>query len=247
MISVSYVFDTIQTLIRKDQKGNSFNIKEFNRLAKLVNFELYNIYADKLEESQDVTEALKDFMTMEDSISLTSGVGDLPADYERLLSKPYTISGSDYTEVDIITRPEKTFRLSDELTKPTATHPIAIIGGVDVSGNSQIEVYPDTITTVYIDYLSIPATPILDYYINSNGLYTYLDEGATGITIPVDAIYSDGVTTNPSTVDSLTIDFEWHEHQTPIIVDMILQRAGIVLEQQVPIEYGVAKQTKEEQ
>jgi hypothetical protein len=40
---------------------------------------------------------------------------------------------------------------------------------------------------------------------------------------------------------------EWHEHQTPILVNMILQKAGVVLESQIPIEYGVAKQTKEEE
>jgi hypothetical protein len=178
MISVSYVYDTVQTLIRKDQKGNSFNIKEFNRGIKLINYELYNFFAGRVEESSDVTEALKDFMTMQEAVALVSGVGDLPATYERLRGKPYTIAGSTYTPVDEITGVEKADRLKDELTKPTTEAPICIIGGVDGTGNSQIEVYPDTITTVYIDYLSLPATPLLDYYIDSNGLYVYMAQGA---------------------------------------------------------------------
>lgn len=245
MISVSYVYNTIQTLIRKDQKGNSFNIKEFNRFTQLINLELYNIYAKELEVDSDVTNALRDFMTMQEAVSLTSGVGDLPSTYERLLGVPYLVSGSDYTPVDEITKLEKPFRLKDELTKPTTANPVCIIGGVDGGGASQIEVHPDTITTVYIDYLSLPATPLLDYYIDSNGLYVYMAQGATGVSIPAGAVYSDG-TPGPTTEDSLTIDFEWHEHETPIIINMILQKAGVVLEQQVPIEYGVAKQAKEE-
>jgi len=245
MISVSYVYDTIQTLIRKDQKGNSFSISEFNRLAKAVNYELYNFFADKVGESSKYREAVKNFITLQEAISLTSGVGDIPTDYGRLLGQPYLVSGSDVIPVDEMEETEKAWRLRDTLTKPTASYPACIIGGVDGGGVSQITVYPNTISTVYIDYLSIPATPILDYYITSTGLYVYLDQGATGVSVPAGAVYSDG-TPGPVSKDSQTIDFEWDEDQIPILIDMLLQKAGIVLDSQIPIEYGVAKQTKEE-
>ncbi len=248
MISVSYVYDTIQTLIRKDQKGNSFNISEFNRVGKLINYELYNIYAPDIGESTEVNEALKDLKVMGAPIALTSGKGDLPDGYERIIGKPYTISGSTFVAVDEITELELPERSSDELTQPTVAHPVCIIGGaVSGGGLSQIQVYPTTIASVSINYLRLPIVPVLDYYINANGTYTYLDEDATNITIPAGAIYSDGVTTNPSTVNSLTKNFEWHEHQTDIIINMILQKAGIVLGDQTAIQYGIAKQTKEEQ
>jgi hypothetical protein len=245
-ISVPYVYDTLQTLIRKDQKGNSFNISEFNRVAKLINYELYGEYSKKVGKSTEVNEAIKNLLKMGATISLTTGGGDLPDDYERIVGKPYTIAGSIFTPVDVVISLELPDRSSDELTKPTVEHPICIIGGY-VATKSRIQVYPNTIASLSINYLRLPSTPILDYYINANGTYTYLDVGATDITIPVGAVYSDGVTTNPATVNSLTIDFEWHEDQTPIIINMILQKAGIILDDQVAIQYGIAKQTKEEQ
>ena len=179
------------------------------------------------------------------AIALTTGAGDLPDDYERIIGMPYTISGSIFTKVDEITELELPERSSDELTKPTTEHPICIIGGV-VSEKSRIQVYPNSIASVSINYLKLPVVPFLDYYINANGLYTYLDEGATGINVPAGAVYSDG-RAGPITVSSLTKDLEWHEHQTPIIINIILQKAGIILNDQTAIQYGIAKQTKEEQ
>ncbi len=247
MISVSFLYDTIQTLIRKDQKGNSFNIQEFNRLAKLVNYELFSFYSPLSGQDIDKIEALKDFVVLGATVSLTAGVGNLPSGYERIQGVPYVINGSDTIAVDVITSLELPGRLADELTKPTSEHPVAIIGGAPVTNLSQITVYPSTISAIQVSYIKMPATPILDYYIASTGLYVYLDEGATGVTIPVGAVYSDGVTVNPSAVDSQTVNFEWREDQTPLLIDMVLQKAGIILDSQAPIEYGIAKQNKEEQ
>lgn len=245
MIYSSYVYDTIQILIRKDQKGNSFNITEFNKVAKLVNYELYNSYSSRVEESSDITEALKSFMTMGEELTLTLGVEPLPATYERLLGKPYVFDDPAFIPVDVITNLELVDRLADELTKPSDAAPIAIIGGLETT--PKIQVYPTDTASIFINYLSLPATPILDYYIDQYGQYTYLDEGATSISLPALAVYSDG-TVGPDTIAaSLTIDFEWHEDQTPILINMILQKAGIVLGDQTAIQYGIARETKEEQ
>lgn len=240
MIYVSSVYDTIQTLIRKDQKGNSFSITEFNRLIPIVNFELYNFYVANLEEGQEVTEELKAFMTLKATVSLTSGVGQLPS-YGRMLGVPYT----DTAESDLVTNKELTFRLFDELTQPTVEDPISILGGLTGTAKN-ITVYPDTISSIYINYLSIPVTPVLDFYIDSNGLYVYLDEDATSVSVPSGAVYSDG-RAGPISVDSQTINLEWHNDQTPMIISNLLQKAGIILNEQMAVEYGVAKETKEEQ
>jgi hypothetical protein len=239
----SYVYDTIQTILRKDQKGNAFSISEFNRIAPIANFSLYNFYVANLEESQEVTEETKAFMTLNHEITLTSGVGSLPA-YGRMLGVPYVISGQDTIPVDLLTNLELPFRLSDELTKPTALHPIAILGG-KTGANKNITVYPASTSSVRINYLSIPATPVLDFYIDTNGLYVYLDQGETGVSIPAGAVYSDG-TVGPTTKDSQTVDFEWHEDQVPMIISEVLQKAGLILSEQVAIEYGIARETKEE-
>ncbi len=245
MILASFIYDTILDLIRKDQQGNAFNITEYNNIIKLVNYELYNAYSAAIGEDIRSMEALKDFMKLGDSITLTTGVGDLPSTYERILGKPYWVTGSSTIEIDLITSLEKADRLRDDLTKPTTADPVAIIGGVDGSGSSQISVYPTTgITTIYIDFLAIPTTPLLDYYVDSVGQYVYMIEDADNVTIPTGAIYSDG-TAGPTTKNSATVNFEWHPDQTPVIINMVLQKAGIILSKQVAIEYGLARETKE--
>lgn len=240
MIYVSSVFDTVQTLIRKDQKGNSFSIKEFNNLISMVNYELYNFYASHVQETQDVTEQLKSFMVLNSPITLTTGVGSLPT-YGRLLGMPRVGT----TKIDVVTSLELSERLTDELTAPTVDDPVAIIGG-KTGSNNNITVYPTSISSITIDYLKIPANPLLDYYIDSNGLYVYLLEGAIGVSVPSGAVYSDG-TPGPTSVNSLTIDLEWSEETLPIIVNALLQKAGIILGEQMAVEYGIAKETKEEQ
>lgn len=244
-VSVSYVYDTILTLIRKDQQGNSFNIPEYNNLIKLVNLELYNFYVSKIEQDADNTNVMYPFIKRNVQITLTGGVGELPSVVHRLLGKPWYISGSDTIPFDMVTSVEFAERMKDELTKPTEDNPIVILGTPQDDDN--ITVYPSTLTSIRFDYLLLPTTPLLDYYILSTGQYVYLDAGATNITIPVGAVYSDGVTTNPSTVNSLTVDFQWHQDEIPILIDSVLQKAGLILENQAPIEYGIAKQIKEEQ
>lgn len=247
MILSSYVYDTILTYIRKDQQGNAFNITEYNNVIKDVNYMLYNQRASDAGEDTDNIESLKDFMTLGASVSLTAGAGVLPSGYERLLGKPHWVSGSDSIPIDQVNSLEKADRLKDELTKPTTKHPICIIGG-KTGSDSAIQVYPTTgISTILIDYLSIPSTPFLDYYVLETGVYVYLDEGATSITLPSGAVYRDG-TIGPGTIaNSATVNFEWHEHETTTIINMILQKAGLIIKDEGAIQYGIAKETKEEQ
>ncbi len=249
MISTSYVYDTIRTLIRKDQQGNAFNITEYNNVIQLVNIEFYNTLAAQVGEDSSNLESLKQFVTIGETIGLTNGKSALPGDYERLLGKPYWVSGSDTIPIDPISSIEKSDRLNDELTKPTTAHPIFILGDDPLaSGTYGLQVYPITgISAIFIDYLSIPATPFLDYYVLSTGVYVYLDEGATSIALPSGATYRDG-TVGPDTIaTSQTVDFEWETHETSIIINMILQKGGLILKDESAIQYGIAKETKEEQ
>lgn len=251
MILASYLYDTVRTIIRKDQHGNSFNITEYNNIIQLINYELYNSYAANVGENLENTEALKDFMKLEQTVALVSGVGNLPTGYERMLGKPHWkgILGADWILLDVANSLEMKDRRNDPLTEPDILHPVAIIGGAQVTSKSQITVYPTTIPNgnIYIDYLTIPATPFLDYYVASTGLYVYMIEGATAVNIPAGAVYRDGTAGGGAvTKDSITVNFEWHADQTPILSSMILQKAGLAITNQVAIEYGIAKETKAE-
>ena len=252
MISASYIYDTILTLIRKDQHGNSFNIDEFNRIIKLVNYELYNSYAGKVGEDISNVEALKDFMVYNASVAMTAGVGSLPTGYERLMGNPHWtgLLGAEYIPLDVVNALELKIRRDDYLTQPSVTWPVAYIGGAQVASKSQIQVHPVVMAgmaAIIIDYLRLPATPFLDYYVASTGLYVYMAASPATVSIPAGATYRDGTAGPLPTQSSSTVNFEWGEDQTPIIINMILQKAGIVLEKQVAIEYGIARETKEAQ
>lgn len=245
MISSSYVYDTIRTLIRKDQQGNAFNITEYNNIIKAVNYSLYNKYTADLEENAEITNKLRPFIRRNVNLTLTGGSAELPSIVERLIGKPHYIDGSDIRPVDIVTALEWADRQADELTKPTTTHPIMALGVYN--DPDDVYVLPGTISAVRISFMVLPTTPFLDYYVLSTGAYVYLDEDATSITLPTGAVYRDG-TVGPGTIaTSLTVDFEWHEHETPIIINMILQKAGLIIKDEGAIQYGIAKETKEEQ
>jgi len=245
MISVSSVYDTILDLIRKDQHGHAFNITEFNNIIDVVNKELYTTLTKQIGKDVEVMEDLKEFVTPNTGTSLTNGVGNLPSDYDRILGEPWYTSGTDEIPIDIVDYAEFTWRRGDELTKPTLANPIAFIVGV--SGvNRQIYVWPASgITTIKFNYLTAPTTPFLDYYVDEDAEYTYLAEGATSISLPSGAEYRDG-TLGPGTIStSQTVDLEWEAEKMPTIVAMVLQKAGIILEKQLPVQYGVAREVKE--
>jgi hypothetical protein len=112
----------------------------------------------------------------------------------------------------------------------------------------RINVYPDTIPTVNINYLRYPKTPFLDYYVDANYVITYLDAYTkyiyTSHLLAAGEEYRDGTTTG--TVYSYTVDWEWDEDMLPQIVYMILIKAGINLENMNVTQVAAQLQTKEE-
>lgn len=314
-VNVETVFNTVLTIIRKDQQGRAFNATEFNRIIPMINYELFNYYADRLADDKKNIHALRDFVDKNYLVALTNGVGNIPIDFVELLGKPYYLestgtitthivvdndelydSGASYTadelngktlyiisgdhagetytiydntastititgtvgekiegesyvvlldegriDVDLVGFAELVDRLSDELTQPTEDDPIAVLG--DVNSFSLINVYPTSLKAIYINYLKMPATPLLDYYVDSNGFYTFLAAGATGVSVPAGATYRTG-TAGPTSVNSATVHFAWDAEQMTAIVYRILQKAGVALEKELIIQYGLTQEEK---
>jgi hypothetical protein len=97
-----------------------------------------------------------------EAVSLVSGVGSLPTDFKSLIGKPRYLSSGSYISVDLVSTLELIERQEDYLTQPTLTHPVCQLGGMDANDRLQINVYPNTIATVYVDYLR---TPIYHFWI----------------------------------------------------------------------------------
>jgi len=88
MIAAQTVYDTCLALAKKDQRGRAFNIDEYNKVAALVNMELYNYYVSKYESGENVSVALNQFKLRELELTLTLGVGTLPGRFARMAGHP---------------------------------------------------------------------------------------------------------------------------------------------------------------
>lgn len=249
MILASTVYDTLLDAIRKDTRGRSLSIEEFNNLSTIVCHSLFEDYYKKFEENIESSDALGGFKVFEYPISLTAnanataGVGLLPDNYYHLIGQPRTISGSTVRTVDVVSAQEHSIRIQDYLTQPTTTYPMCQIGGINASGKLQIRVYPSTIPDVYIDYFKEPATPYLDYYLNNTNLnYTYMATNVT-VSVPLGNTARDG-TVGLANVASDTIDWEFSSDDLELIIAKFMTILGITLTDEILVQAGQFVETK---
>ena len=231
------------TYIRKDTRGKSLTIDEFNQLIRVVNYELFNSFYDKWEKNQDVTDALSPFKVFNHSLTVATNKASIAAltlPYEHLIGKPRY--STDVT-IDVVTALEYSERFNDALTKPSATYPVCFIA--DNAGVLTFYVYP-TMSTVEIDYLRTSTAPFLDYYVNDTTyVVTYIAAGATAIAIPTGSTYRDG-TTGPDTIATgATKDIEFTDDCEGQLLDLFLSKLGIQLGDEMLIQYSNLQQAKE--
>ena len=251
MILASTVYDTLQDAIRKDSRGRSLSVEEYNSLAVVVNRSLFDDFYSKFEGNIESSDTLGLFKVFEYGIDLTANannteaVGTLPANYYHIIGLPRTISGTPGTvsPVDVVTAQEHSIRINDYLTQPTVTYPMCQIGGVTGAGVMQIRAYPYVIAKIYIDYLREPNTPYLDFYVNDTTLnYTYMLTGAT-VTVPLGSTYRDetpGVTVQASQ----TINWEYDEEDLSLIIAKFMSIIGIQLESEILVQAGQLTEAK---
>jgi hypothetical protein len=241
------VYELLLDIARKDKRGNSLEVDEFNRAALMVNQRIYSHYYSLYETSFESSDSLDAFRMNNTQVSLsamgtTSAIGTLPTDYYRIVGIPRYVDGSDVREVDVVTAIEFTKRQVDYLTRPTTKHPIVSLGGLDSSDRKEIRVLPNTITAIRIDYLREATTPFLDYYTDDTNLtYTFLDEGDQNIPIPTGNTYRDGST---STQNSQTVDFEWGDSDLSLVISLFIQVLGWQLEDEMLLQVGNAEEIK---
>ncbi len=228
MLYGSVIYNTLLSKIRKDARGLSLSIDEFNLAAVVVNQRVMDRYYADFEDSLDVSNNLGSLKKFDTALTLVSGVTTLPFDYYSLIGLPYYYdSGGVRRNIDIISSLEYSNREGDYLTKATLKHPTCVIGGDGSNDTTQIHFYPTTLSTVYINYLRVTDAPFLDYYVNTDTLeYTFLAANAQNVSIVDPYVYRDGTT---GTKNSQTIEWEWGSGDLPFIVSLFLQEMGITL------------------
>jgi hypothetical protein len=81
-------------------------------------------------------------------------------------------------------------------------------------------------------------SPYLDYYVNDTTLQaTYLTQGQQNVTIPTGCTYRDGTT---GIKNSLSVDYEWDDHEKPWIVAYFLQALGATIPDELLLQVGKA-------
>ena len=236
-------YKTLLTYIRKDTRGKSLTIDEFNELIPVVNYELYNQLYDEWEKNQNITDDMSPFKVIGESLIITATKGDLTGldyTYEHLIGKPRYSTG---TTIDVVTAFEYADRFNDGLTKPSLTYPVCYVA--DDAGDLTLYVYPTGTSPVLIDYLRAPATPFLDYYINDTTyVVTYMDDTAVAVSVPSGSTYSDG-TAGPTTKTSTTSDIEFGNDLEGRLLDLFLAKLGVQQRDDLLIQYSNLEQQKQ--
>lgn len=188
-IDVNEVYTKVLSILNKESRG-FLTPGEFNNIGSQVQLELldkafYDYNRAVVRESlgrtgegyanipKKIQDKIDPFYATE-SISLTSGVGTLPTFYNII-----NISAdSRLTQLERIDKSKLSFLLSSPLTAPSSTFPIYYVTG------STITVNPTTISSIDIDYISVPADPKWNFDTDSaTGAFTYNATGAVNFTL----------------------------------------------------------------
>ena len=185
-ISVDTVYKKVLAILNKESRG-FLTPDEFQRIGSQVQLDLldkafhdYNRavardsmgrggqgYADIPKKIQDRIDPF--YAT--GSVTLTSGVGTLPAFY-HIISVSTTVC-STMTDIERVEKAKLSFLLSSPLTTPSTTFPVYYVTG------STLTVNPSSITSIDVNYVSVPSDPVWAYTTDSNGAFTYTATGST--------------------------------------------------------------------
>ena len=216
-ISVDTVYKKVLAILNKESRG-FLTPDEFNKIGSQVQLDLLDKafhdytravakesigrggqgYADIPKKIQDRIDPF--YATT--SVTLTSGVGTLPT-YYNIIS---VSTDSKQTDIERVEKAKLSFLLSSPLTTPSTTFPVYYITGATLTVN------PSSLTSVDIDYVSVPNSPVWNYTTDSNGAFTYTATGSTDFGLhpssEVDLIlgilrYSGVIIKDPSVIQSI--------------------------------------------
>jgi hypothetical protein len=181
-MNVSEGLYIVNTLLKEKKNVPEIVLEEWNDLLDISN----NLVATK-KLAQKKAEALKNNMTFEEylaidedfrtlkttaAITLTTGIGNLPADYLKYISVLGTLS-SIVRDVDIINDKEMNKRKYNVFGL-LEYHPACVIDSI------QISVFPTNVSGLNMTYIKRPTKPVYAETINATtGLNTYNSAGST--------------------------------------------------------------------
>jgi len=240
------IYKYLTGILRKSRKGNALDPDTFTRYLQQANLEFFNAKKQELGKNYWEDDTFKVLLDNH-SAYISNYYIDLPSDYFQLL--PNTILYNS-NKVDFISLTEYADRITDELTQPTATYPIAYFKEDNVSGNPNsfyLYFYPvenDGSNPVTLMYLKEPDEPFFDYYIDANSEVQYLTEGQSAYTLQTDEVYRDG--TASGNVTSVSKELDWRDYDKGKIANIILGYLGTQLEDQASVQHSAMQEQQDD-
>jgi hypothetical protein len=141
------VWYTLSHILR--EKNIELSLEQINRYLEFANEELKNSIYGKIGETKgyenegQITDSLLPFRTQA-NINLTTGSGNMPADYWHKSRMEVTSTG---VEIKFVTSEECVRKRNNTITVPSASYPIVELK------DGTFQVYPTTISQVTFVYL----------------------------------------------------------------------------------------------
>ena len=187
-ISVDRVYRKVLAILNKESRG-FLTPDEFSKIGSQAQLDLldkaFHDYTRAITKESfgrggqgyaDIPKKIQDRIDpfyANASVTLTSGVGTLPTFYNII----NVSADSRATDIERVEKSKLSFLLSSPLTTPSTTFPIYYITG------STITVNPSTLTSIDIDYVSVPEDPVWNSTVDSNGALTFNSTGAVDFTL----------------------------------------------------------------
>ena len=246
------IFDLVNIIIRKETEGDTITPAHFSELLYMASESKFNIDYEYYEQSRVISDSLRS-LKASTTLSFSSGTVDF-------ISAITSDSKTYIHAIGMSTSSAKFEQLTDlqfldykysDLLAPTVDWPVFKIAA-DV-----MTVLPNTIAEAEFEYFQKPNIPFYDYYIDANDNYVYLTEGEV-YTLQTGETYTDKETgatltagqsigTKPTNdANNLSKEMSYPENERIQVIYMILEKLGIILNEQDAVQYGLMKENKEE-
>ena len=228
MISVQFVFESVNDLSRKNNAGYTSS-EEFNRHLSKVQDILMRYYYKLFEEKQIVVDALMPFLVESRLIIGANGIVAMPEDYRHRLEVGYLdIQNPDCDNDEPTIKPKPCHYLAANEVIETLSSPIrkpskkkGIYKHTFV--NNYMQLYPEDLTGYcHFKYIRDPKEALYNTTIDTvNRIEVY----------------------DPTT----SIDLEWNDQDKDNIVDLLLMFRGIAIRESALIQWVQQKGIIEQQ
>lgn len=242
-------WNALNVAIDKDGYGGSFDPTDYEDIARIVNLSFFKRKMEELYKNlkpgQDIVSVIysskifRNLITRE-TIVPVAGVINLSTGLTATYGYWMTMRDStSNVKIRLIQNEDLDEVLDNAILAPSTSYPVATIDG------NNCRINPTSITGVIFVFLKKPTDPIFDYYSDSNDNIVYMTAGATNVSIPSGATYSDG-TAGPTTKNSRTFEFLYDSSFHPEIFQEMLTLLSARLREQQLEAYSERQQIKQD-